>query len=163
MGIIESIQVIISNPFFVKYGLIGLFLNGLLAAVIPIPTELTAIALLATGESRLVVYVVLATSSILGGFLAYYLGSSGKKAFNLFHRKPKVKDENRSYHMLKKYGWVAIFFCCWIPVIGDFIPIVAGSTRYDFRKFAIAMSAGKAIKFVATVYISGFLAVTFFH
>jgi len=49
-----------------------------------------------------------------------------------------------------------------MPIIGDFIPIVAGSTKYDFKKFAISMSAGKAIKFVATVYISSFLALTFF-
>lgn len=163
MGIIESIEVVINNPFFVKYGLMGLFLNGLLASVIPIPTELTAIALLAGGETQFTVYIVLATSSILGGFLAYYLGSKGSKVFKFLHRKPKIKDEMRSINMLKKYGWVAIFFCSWMPIIGDFIPIIAGSTKYDFRKFAIAMSAGKAIKFVATVYISSFLAFTFFH
>jgi len=162
MGIIEFLQLIIDNPFFVKYGIIGLFLNGLLAAIIPIPTELTAIALLSGGETKLVVYLVLATSSILGGFFAYYLGSTGNKVFKFLHRKPKPKDEKRSNKMLEKYGWVAIFFCSWMPIIGDFIPIVAGSTKYDFKKFAISMSAGKAIKFVATVYISSFLALTFF-
>jgi len=162
MGVIEFIEAVINDPFFVKYGLIGLFLNGLLAAIIPIPTELTAIALLAAGEAKFTVYIVLAVSSIIGGFFAYYLGTTSSKVFKFLHRKPKVKDAKRSYKLLKKYGWVAIFFCSWMPIIGDFIPIVAGSTKYDFRKFAIAMSAGKAIKFVATVYISSFLALTFF-
>jgi membrane protein YqaA with SNARE-associated domain len=58
------------NPFFLKYGLVGLFLNGLLSSVVPIPTELTTVALLAGGESKLMVYIVLTTSSIIGGFVA---------------------------------------------------------------------------------------------
>jgi hypothetical protein len=37
---------LLSNPFFVRLGLIGLFINSLLSSVIPIPTELTASGLL---------------------------------------------------------------------------------------------------------------------
>jgi membrane protein YqaA with SNARE-associated domain len=60
-----------------------------------------------------------------------------------------------------KYGWLAIFLCSWVPVLGDVIPIVAGAKKYDFWKFALAMAVGKAIKVVAIVYISSFFATTF--
>ena len=38
---IGSTNIFLSNPYFVKLGLIGLFINSLLSSVIPIPTELT--------------------------------------------------------------------------------------------------------------------------
>lgn len=58
MDIIELVAVITYNPFFLKYGLVGLFLNGLLSSVIPIPTEVTTVALLASSESKLMVHIV---------------------------------------------------------------------------------------------------------
>lgn len=159
--IIDLIQAFIHNPFFLNYGLAGLFLNGLLSSVIPIPTELTTAALLAGGESKPLVFIVLSSSSIIGGFLAYYLGRTGKTVCKYLHRKPNKQVEEKSHGLLSKYGWIAIFFCSWIPILGDVIPIVAGVKRYDFRKFAIAMFAGKVIKVVAIVYISGFFVTSF--
>jgi membrane protein YqaA with SNARE-associated domain len=157
----DVIQAFIHSSFFLKYGLVGLFLNGLLSSVLPIPTELTATALLAGGESRLWVFIVLSSSSIIGGFLAYYLGRTGKTIFRNLNKKPNKQNEERSHSLLLKYGWVAIFLCSWIPILGDVIPIVAGAKQYDFRKFAVVMSAGKTIKVIAIVYISSFFATTF--
>src|ERR671932_2687264 len=151
----------VHNPFFIKYGLIGLFLNGMLSSIVPIPTELTASALLLAGDSRESVFVVLAISSIIGGFMAYYIGAGGKKLFHKVYKRQTEKDSAQSGELLSKYGWIAIFFCSWIPVLGDVIPIVAGAKKYNFKKFAIAMSAGKAIKVLAIVYISSFLTTTF--
>jgi membrane protein YqaA with SNARE-associated domain len=158
LDIVRIVDGFLQNPIFLKYGLAGLFLNGLLSSVIPIPTELTTTALLAGGEAKLQVFVVLASGSIIGGFLAYYIGSTGKTIFRHFHKKPTKQDEERSHGFLLKYGWVGIFFCSWIPILGDIIPIVAGTKQYDLRKFAIAMSAGKALKILAIVYISNFFA-----
>ena len=149
------------NPFFLKYGLIGFFLNGLLSSVVPIPTELTTFALLAGGESKLLVFIVLTASSIIGGFVAYYLGRTGKTIFKRLQKKPKKQDEEKSHGLLAKYGWIAIFFCSWIPILGDVIPIVAGSKRYDFRKFAIAMSTGKAVKILVIVFAGGYFTKSF--
>ena len=163
MNVVEIIQAITQNPFFLKYGMIGLFLNGLLSSIVPIPTELTTSALLAGGESKLSIFITLASSSIIGGFLAYYLGRTGNKLFKYFHKKPTEQNEERSHALLTKHGWIAIFFCSWIPILGDVIPIVAGAKKYNFKKFAIAMSAGKAIKVLAIVYISSFLTTTLLH
>lgn len=161
VDIIDLIRAFIHSPFFLHYGLAGLFLNGLLSSIIPIPTELTATALLAGGERKMWVFIVLASSSIIGGFLAYYIGRTGKAVFARLYRKPNMQDEEKSHGLLMKYGWLAIFFCSWVPILGDVIPIVAGAKQYDLRKFAIAMPAGKVIKVAAIVYISSFLATTF--
>jgi membrane protein YqaA with SNARE-associated domain len=163
LDIIDIVRVFTHNPFFLQYGLAGLFLNGLLSSVVPIPTELTATALLAGGTEKLWVFIALSSGSIIGGFLAYYLGRTGKLIFGRLHKKPNKQDEEKSQGLLMKYGWIAIFFCSWVPILGDVIPIVAGAKKYDFWKFAFAMASGKAIKVVAIVYISSFFATTFLH
>ncbi|HVX03450.1 MAG TPA: VTT domain-containing protein, partial [Nitrososphaera sp.] len=125
-GIMGSVWAFLHSPFFLHYGLAGLFLNGLLSSVIPIPTELTATALLAGGASKLSVFIVLSSSSVIGGFMAYYLGRTGKTIFARLHKKPSRQDEEKSHGLLLKYGWIAIFFSSWVPILGDVIPIAAG-------------------------------------
>ena len=162
LGIQELLNKMVHNPFFIKYGLIGLFLNGMLSSIVPIPTELATSALLLAGDSRESVFIVLAISSIIGGFLAYYIGAGGNKLFHKLYKRPTEKDSDKGRELLLKYGWIAIFFCSWVPVLSDVIPIVAGAKRYDFKKFSISMSAGKTVKAFAIVYIIGIITTRFF-
>jgi membrane protein YqaA with SNARE-associated domain len=129
----------------------------MLSSIVPIPTELTTSALLLAGVTRESVFIVLAISSIIGGFMAYYIGAGGNKLFHKVHKRPTEKDSAQSGELLSKYGWIAIFFCSWIPVLGDVIPIVAGAKRYDFKKFSISMAAGKTVKVFAIVYLIGLI------
>ena len=68
---IGSNTIFLNNPYFVKLGLIGLFINSLLSSVIPIPTELTISGLLLQGQSKIAIFIILVSGSILGGFIAY--------------------------------------------------------------------------------------------
>ena len=164
---------------FTKYGLLGLFVNGILSSVIPIPTELTISALLASGQNQLNVFIVLTIGSVIGGLLAYYLGYTGKKlslqirksrtSKSHFHNGDKNityqdrEKEKRSTVLLDRYGWIIIFLSPWIPIFGDVIPIVAGVKKYDFKKFVIIMSIGKTVKAVAIVYFLAIIVSTVFH
>ena len=161
LGITEIIVIIadiLQNPIFVNYGLAGLFVNGFLASTaIPIPLGITVVALLTAGQDPLIVFVVLAVSTYLGGFVGYILGRSGNKLFNFLKGKPKKDEENKIDNILRKYGWIAIVGSAWVPVVGDFIPIVAGTKKWDISKFAIALSIGKTTRAIAIVYFSSFL------
>lgn len=114
------------NSFFLHYGLVGLFLNGLFSSILPIPTELTLSALIAGGDSKVTVALVLIAGSVLGGVLAYYIGLKGNTLFQKLHKKPKQEHTDHAHKILNKYGWIAIFVCSWIPILGDVIPITAG-------------------------------------
>ena len=153
------------GTFFTKYGLVGLFLNGMLSSFIPIPTELTTAALLAAGESQYRVFITLAVGSIIGGVIAYYLGYTGNTLSHRIRKITRIDDQKnqRSYALLAKYGWVLIFISPWIPVGGDVIPIIAGIKKYDLKKFIVAIALGKTIKAAAIVYFLTFILVTFFH
>ena len=144
---------ILHDTLFLKYGLVGLFFNGMFSSFILIPTEATISALLAGGANPVDVFLVLTISSIIGGYIAYYIGYSGRLLRKI--RKTPEKYERKSVGIMTKYGWTTvIFFSPWIPIIGDVVSIVAGTKRYSILKYTIAMTTGKTVKAVVIVFLS---------
>ncbi len=154
----QQIQDILANNIFQDYGVIGLFFNSLLSATaIPLPTEILTSALLIGGENAFLVGFALGAGSIIGGVLNYFIGFGGNKLVNKFRKKKNgndVKHEKKGNKLLDKFGWGAVFFASWIPVIGDFILISAGAKKMKFSKFIVFMVTGKMVKTIAVV--SGF-------
>ena len=151
----QQMQEILSNNAFQDYGVLGLFLNSLLSATaIPLPTEILTSALLVGGENQFIIVIVLIAGSSIGGFINYFVGFGGNRLFAKFKNKKnqkELKDQNKSHKILDKFGWSAIFFSSWIPVIGDLILISAGVKRFEFKKFVLFMVASKIIKSVIVV------------
>ena len=142
---------ILHNTLFIKYGLLGLFFNGMFSSFIPIPTEATISALLLGGVNPINVFLVLTISSIIGGYIAYYIGYNGRLLKKL--RKTPEKYQQKSASIMAKYGWATvIFFSPWIPIIGDVVSIVAGTKKYNIVKYTITMTTGKTVKAVAIVF-----------
>ena len=145
-------QEILANNTFQEYGVIGLFLNSLLAATaLPLPTEILTSALLIGGESIFLVAIALIAGSVIGGILNYTIGFGGSKLFKKIGRKSNTeehveKQEKKHHKLLNRFGWGAIFFAAWIPVVGDLMLITAGVKKMKFRKFLIVMISGKIVK-----------------
>jgi len=149
-------QEILANNIFQEYGIIGLFLNSLLSATaLPLPTEILTSALLIGGESIFLVAIALVAGSIIGGILNYTIGFGGSELFKKIGRKSNVKkhvekpvekQEKKHNKLLNRFGWGAIFFAAWIPVVGDLMLISAGVKKMKFKKFLIVMISGKIVK-----------------
>ena len=149
----DVISAVLHDTLFIKYGLLGLFFNGVFSSFIPIPTEVTISALLLGGANPVDVFLVLTISSIIGGYIAYYIGYNGRLLRKL--RKAPAKYEQKSTSIMTRYGWTTIiFFSPWIPIIGDVVSIVAGTKKYNILKYTIAMTTGKTVKAVAIVFLS---------
>src|SRR6476661_7956135 len=95
----EFISSVLHDTIFIKYGLLGLFFNGMFSSFIPIPTELTISALLLGGVNPLDVFLVLTISSIVGGYIAYYLGYNGRLLRKL-RRTPGKRYEQKSISIM---------------------------------------------------------------
>ena len=148
----EFISSVLHDTLFIKYGLMGLFFNGMFSSFIPIPTELTISALLLGGVNPIDVFLVLTISSIVGGYIAYYLGYNGRLLRKL-RKTPEKKYEQKSINIMTKYGWSTIIFISpWIPIIGDVISIIAGAKKYSIVRYTIAMTTGKTVKAIAIVF-----------
>ena len=154
----DVIRTIFHNPFFIKYGMVGLFFNGVFSSFIPIPTEVTTTTLLMGGAKPIDVFLALTTGSILGGYVAYFLGYNGRLIGKF--RKSTPRYEKKSVSMMSRYGWgTVVFFSPWIPVIGDIVSIIAGAKKYHLLKYSFAMISGKTVISVAIV----FFCVQFLH
>ena len=149
----QQMQEILANSIFQEYGIIGLFLNSLLAATaIPLPTEILTSALLIGGENIFLVAIVLIIGSVIGGILNYFIGLGGNKLVKKMKKESNIeKHEKKQNRLLDKFGWSAIFFAAWIPIIGDLILISAGVKKMEFKKFSIFMVSGKIIKTIIVV------------
>tara|TARA_Y100000389_G_scaffold182455_1_gene199081 strand:- start:835 stop:1335 length:501 start_codon:yes stop_codon:yes gene_type:complete len=149
----QQIQEILNNNTFQEYGIIGLFLNSLLSATaIPLPTEILTSALLIGGENIGLVAIALIIGSTIGGILNYFIGFGGNKLIKKMRKKSDTEKQNEKHNkMLDKFGWSAIFFAAWIPIIGDLILISAGIKKMKFVKFLIFMISGKIIKTIIVV------------
>ena len=149
----DVINAILHDTLFIKYGLLGLFFNGMFSSFIPIPTEVTISALLLGGVNPVDVFLVLTISSIIGGYIAYYIGYNGR-LLKKFKKTPE-KYEQKSVSIMSRYGWSTIIFLSpWLPIIGDVVSIVAGTKRYNIVKYSIMMTTGKTVKAVAIVFLS---------
>ena len=149
----QQIQEILNNNTFQEYGIIGLFLNSLLSATaIPLPTEILTSALLIGGENIGLVAIALIIGSTIGGILNYFIGFGGNKLIKKMRKKSDTEKQNEKHNkILNKFGWSAIFFAAWIPIIGDLILISAGIKKMKFVKFLIFMISGKIIKTIIVV------------
>lgn len=149
----QQIQEILANNTFQEYGIIGLFINSLLSATaLPLPTEILTSALLMGGENIFLVATALMIGSTIGGIFNYTIGLGGNRIFNKFKKKKHEEANHKKGHkILDKFGWSAIFFAAWIPVIGDLVLISAGARKMKFSKFTIFMISGKAVKTIIVV------------
>ena len=149
----QQMQEILTNNIFQEYGIIGLFLNSLLAATaIPLPTEILTSALLIGGENIVLVAITLIIGSTIGGILNYFIGFGGNKLIKKMKKKSDVEKQDKKHNkLLDKFGWSAIFFAAWIPIVGDLILISAGVKKMRLVKFSIFMISGKIIKTIVVV------------
>ncbi|MDE1764890.1 MAG: DedA family protein [Thaumarchaeota archaeon] len=156
--LIDFLKPILENPFFVKYGLVGLFLNCIFASVIPFPIVITSTALLLDGENPAMVFLVMATGSIGGGILTYFIGYDGKKMYRLLRKTHNENQYQKSFESLNKHGWVIIFGLSLVPILTEIVTIIAGVKRYNFKKFVIAMAVARTASAFASVYFGSMFA-----
>ncbi len=136
---------------FVSYGILGLFLTGLISSIIPIPTEPVVFTLLKIGENSEIILITLVIGSILGAFLGYLVGIYGLRKIVLFHSMQKERQIQMHF---RKYGALYLLVSPWIPLVGDLAPMVAGRENYELKRFLIVISAAKLIKSIGIVYLS---------
>ncbi|MFI5135165.1 MAG: DedA family protein [Chitinophagales bacterium] len=92
----------------------------------------------------LIIFLVLATASLLGNITGYWVGRETgvllmKKKDSWFFSQEYLSSAKEFYDRYK--GW-AITGGMFIPVIRSFAPVIAGIIRLDFRKYLGYIAAG---------------------
>jgi membrane protein DedA with SNARE-associated domain len=143
--------------WFLTLGGPGLILLGLLdSSVIPIPGSMDAMTIVLSAHQRTwwPYYAVMATvGSVVGAYLTYRLARHrGDKELNDRLSKRNVKKVVRAF---ERWGFGAIAVPTLLPPPMPMVPFViaAGALQYSPRKFLLAMSVGRVVRYSILGYL----------
>ena len=135
------------------------FLCFAAATFLPVSSEASLALALGAGAAPSASLVVATLGNTLGGFFMFWLGRSGRRLVESRRAdpgtgEPRAPDllERHSERLEKGSAWIArggdlaIFFC-WLPVLGDAIPIAAGVLGYPPLKFLVLSGLGRLLRF----------------
>lgn len=127
--------------------MISIFGNAI--PFLPIP-YLVPIFIIAYVLDPLIVGVCIGVGASIGKCVSYFIGRGGrvllseekKKAFELFGK------------FLGKYGIVIVYLFSSLPLPDDIVVVPFGMAKYDFKKFFIALFAGKLSLGLLVAYVA---------
>lgn len=139
------------------YSLWGLFLASFLAAtVVPFSSEAILSYLIFSGTDVTSAVLVATAGNWLGGMSSFAIGYLGK--WEWIEKYLRIKRETIAKWHNRLYKRGAIFaFLCWVPGVGDIFAVGLGLLRTNIWITAIAMLAGKFLRYVVWAWISGFV------
>ena len=132
---------------------LSLFTISFLAAtILPLSSELTLAALIATSNyDNLLLLIVASFGNVLGSVVNWTIGfySRNHKTKKWFPFKDQqVKNSSKWFDKLGK--WSLLF--AWVPIIGDPLTLAAGLLRVKFIEFLILVTIGKVSRYFLIYY-----------
>jgi membrane protein YqaA with SNARE-associated domain len=135
------------------WGAAGLMLLGLADnSFVPIPGSVDALTIIlaASNKEWWWIYAIAATiGAVVGGFLTFRLSCRGEEA--LVEKEARVpKDKLKKVQRLfRKWGFGSVMIPAILPPPVPIVPslVTAGAMRYPTRKFLLALSLGRSIRY----------------
>ena len=105
-----------------------------------------------------VLIVLIIVAAVLGTTVGYGVGRWAKtylenRSDNFFYRKKYIELTEAFY---QRHGMMAFVLGRFLPIVRTFVPILAGMTHIDFKKFLIYNILGASI-WVVTMVMAGHL------
>jgi membrane protein YqaA with SNARE-associated domain len=145
------------SQYLVAYGALGLFAIALLdSAMIPMPGGPDAVMILlsAARPSWMLFYAAAATmGSVIGCVMLYYVSArAGSRALSRFSPGKQARVKN----LLDKYDVLAVLVASLLPPPFPFklFVVSAGVFRLNVWRFAIAVAAGRAFRYLLEGYFA---------
>src|ERR1700677_1666703 len=143
--------------WFITLGGPGLILLGLLdSSIIPIPGSMDAMTIVLAAHQRTwwPYYAVMATiGSVVGAYVTYRLArKQGDKAL---HNRVSARNAKWVTETFEKWGFGAIALPALLPPPMPMVPFViaAGALQYSTRKFLLAMTLGRIVRYCILAYL----------
>ncbi|MDR2384927.1 MAG: VTT domain-containing protein [Tannerella sp.] len=139
--------------FLVEYGYAGVFIASFLAAtVLPFSSEVILTGVLLTGASYWQCIIAATAGNFLGGMTCYWMGRIGKIEWIKKYLRLDISKLQRVQNWIAKRGsWTGFFV--FLPGIGDFIAVALGFLKANWKIVALAMFAGKFIRYIVWMEI----------
>jgi len=129
--------------------------------LLPVPTELLVIPLVASQHlNPLVVSIIGAVGSMIGGLIDYYLG---RIAFIMLDSRfaigMKVENVKSRFKHIARYGFPGLLiFGRLVPfMVLKPIMVLAGGVKYDMRMFIVVIVLVSFVRYFADATVGSFL------
>ena len=137
-------------------GILFVSFIGSATIVLPVVPAVLVIFAVAPIANPWLVGIAAGVGAAFGELTGYALGRGG----NYVAGKKQKKYFLQAERLMERYGAVVVIFVFSIlPLPFDVIGIICGITRYDIRKFMVATTAGKIIKFTL-ISLAGFYGIS---
>lgn len=121
------------------------------ATLFPLGSEALLIYDITQGHNIYLLLFFATFGNSLGSVVNYYLGLKGEEY--LINKKllsKKLILKSKTY--FDKYGGFCLLFS-WLPIIGDPITFIAGTLKYDFKKFLVLVIIAKFLRYSFLIWI----------
>jgi membrane protein YqaA with SNARE-associated domain len=143
--------------WFLTLGGPGLILLGLVdSSVIPVPGSMDAMTIVFSAHQHTwwPYYAVMATvGSVVGAYMTYRLARNrGEKAL---HDRLSKRNAKRVVLTFERWGFGAIALPALLPPPMPMVPFViaAGALQYSQKKFLLAMTVGRVVRYSILAYL----------
>jgi membrane protein DedA with SNARE-associated domain len=144
--------------WLVHFGAPGLVLVGIVdQSFVPIPGGIDMLLILLAAsrkEPGIVYWFAAMIGAVFGAWLTYRISKkAGKEGLEKRLPRKRIKTVEETF---KKGGFWALFIGGLLPPPLPLVPIVvgAGALQYPTRRFLIAISASRAIRYTLVVYLA---------
>lgn len=147
-----------------SFGLPGLFVASIIAnatILLPVPVDILVflfgkvdfygLGLL----SPLLMALVVGLGAAIGEMSGYVIGLFGVKSIEKMKRE-EIRQIVEKEREINKYGGFVVFFGALTPFPFDLIGVAAGLIKFDAKKFFIACSLGKILRYILIAYAGMF-------
>jgi membrane protein YqaA with SNARE-associated domain len=112
----------------------------------------------ANAGNPLLVGLAAAVGGAIGEIAGYFVGRLGHHVLVRENFMCRINERFCNHHIrrdVKKHGALAIGLLAAQPILPfDIAGIIAGSLKMDFRRFFLALLAGRTVKYVALSYMA---------
>lgn len=132
----------------------SLFVSGFLAAtLLPALSEFALGALVVAGHSPIGLWAVATTGNTLGGCVNWLIGRYLRKFEHHQYFPISTRRLEQADKLFHRYGkWTLLL--SWLPVIGDPLTLIAGTTRVKFSIFLALVAIGKGLRYAVVITLA---------
>lgn len=125
--------------------------SSVLVPFLPFPSYLPILVGVGIGLNPLLVGMLASAGSILGDLIGYLVGMGGSATIEKFEKKtPRFIKKFEKFY--SNVGFWAVLLFAFLPLPFDIIGILSGASKYNFRRFLLALTIGRITRTLLIVY-----------
>lgn len=155
----------IFTNLIVQGGYLAVFISSFFASstvlipLLPVPSYAPVLIGVGIGLNPFLTALLGGIGSSLGELIGYFAGMGGSAAIEKFEKKiPKFLKWIEQFY--KHIGFWVVMIFAFIPFPFDIIGILSGVSKYDLRKFMLALLIGRLVRSLIIAY-TGYWTVPF--